>query len=177
MIKNKCIVDGCDKVARARGLCPPHYYKFAHEDIRPRHCPDTIRIADIPRSQQSYTINYDNIWLEKKLQRVLHTLTEREYLVISFRYGLNGECEHTLEECGQEFEVTRERIRQIEAKALRKLRHPERAKYLKPFMSGEETHPQPHIQYAGNEGDTDGSYYPTCRVNQGSKDALESGQR
>ena len=140
MIKKKCIVDGCDKVSSARGLCPPHYYKFVykfvHEDMRPRHCPDTIRIADIPRHQQSYTINYDTIWLAKQLYRVLHTLTEREELVISFRYGLNGECEHTLEECGQEFEVTRERIRQIEAKALRKLRHPERSKYLKPFMSG-----------------------------------------
>jgi RNA polymerase primary sigma factor len=62
---------------------------------------------------------------------VLRTLTPREERVIKMRFGLEDGSEHTLEEVGQSFQVTRERIRQIEAKALRKLRHPSRSRKLK----------------------------------------------
>ncbi len=64
------------------------------------------------------------------------TLTPREESVIKMRFGLEDGSEHTLEEVGQSFQVTRERIRQIEAKALRKLRHPSRSRKLKAFVEG-----------------------------------------
>jgi len=66
--------------------------------------------------------------------RVLASLTPREERVLRMRFGIGEKSDHTLEEVGQDFAVTRERIRQIEAKALRKLRHPSRAKRLKSFM-------------------------------------------
>jgi RNA polymerase primary sigma factor len=66
--------------------------------------------------------------------QVLSTLTEREKRVLQMRFGIGDNSNHTLEEVGQDFEVTRERIRQIEAKALRKLRHPSRSKLLKGFI-------------------------------------------
>jgi len=65
---------------------------------------------------------------------VLHTLSPREEKVVKMRFGLEDGSEHTLEEVGLEFAVTRERIRQIEAKALRKLRHPSRSRKLKAFL-------------------------------------------
>jgi RNA polymerase primary sigma factor len=65
---------------------------------------------------------------------VLSTLSEREEKVLRMRFGIGEKSDHTLEEVGQDFSVTRERIRQIEAKALRKLRHPSRAKRLKSFV-------------------------------------------
>ena len=72
--------------------------------------------------------------LKEEIQNVLLTLQEREQEVLELRFGLkDGTC-HTLEEVGKKFNVTRERIRQIEAKALRKLRHPSRAKKLRDFM-------------------------------------------
>ena len=72
--------------------------------------------------------------LHLQVRRVLNTLTEREEKVLRWRFGIGEHTDHTLEEVGQEFDVTRERIRQIEAKALRKLRHPSRSKQLKSFM-------------------------------------------
>jgi RNA polymerase primary sigma factor len=72
--------------------------------------------------------------LTEQTARVLATLTPREEKVLRMRFGIGEKSDHTLEEVGQDFEVTRERIRQIEAKALRKLRHPSRAKKLKSFV-------------------------------------------
>jgi RNA polymerase primary sigma factor len=69
-------------------------------------------------------------------RKVLSTLTPREEKVLRMRFGIGEKSDHTLEEVGQDFDVTRERIRQIEAKALRKLRHPSRAKQLKSFSEG-----------------------------------------
>ena len=86
--------------------------------------------------------NNDNLFIEpqfynimkKDLNGVLDTLTEREQKVLSLRFGLNDGHPRTLEEVGKIFNVTRERIRQIEAKALRKLRHPSRSKILRPYV-------------------------------------------
>ncbi len=72
--------------------------------------------------------------LAEQTRKVLATLTPREEKVLRMRFGIGEKSDHTLEEVGQDFDVTRERIRQIEAKALRKLRHPTRAKQLKPFV-------------------------------------------
>ena len=72
--------------------------------------------------------------LKEQLLGVLDTLTPREEKVIRLRYGIDDGKPRTLEEVGREFNVTRERIRQIEAKALRKLRHPSRSKKLKDFL-------------------------------------------
>ena len=72
--------------------------------------------------------------LEGQTEEVLKTLTPREERVLRLRFGIGDGCDHTLEEVGQQFDVTRERIRQIEAKALRKLRHPTRSKKLKSFV-------------------------------------------
>jgi RNA polymerase primary sigma factor len=74
-----------------------------------------------------------NINLSEQTRKVLATLTPREEKVLRMRFGIGEKSDHTLEEVGQDFYVTRERIRQIEAKALRKLRHPSRAKLLKAF--------------------------------------------
>jgi RNA polymerase primary sigma factor len=77
-----------------------------------------------------------NVNLKDQTGQVLRTLTPREEKVIKMRFGLEDGSEHTLEEVGQSFAVTRERIRQIEAKALRKLRHPSRSRKLRAFMDG-----------------------------------------
>ncbi|PYX93876.1 MAG: RNA polymerase sigma factor RpoD [Acidobacteria bacterium] len=77
-----------------------------------------------------------NVNLKEQTAHVLRTLTAREEKVIKMRFGLEDGSEHTLEEVGQSFTVTRERIRQIEAKALRKLRHPSRSRKLRAFMDG-----------------------------------------
>jgi len=77
-----------------------------------------------------------NLNLKEQTESVLKTLTPREERVIKMRFGVGDGSEHTLEEVGQSFAVTRERIRQIEAKALRKLRHPSRSRKLKAFLEG-----------------------------------------
>jgi RNA polymerase primary sigma factor len=74
--------------------------------------------------------------LAEQTRRVLSTLAPREARVLKMRFGIDERSNHTLEEVGQDFDVTRERIRQIEAKALRKLRHPSRSRVLKTFLEG-----------------------------------------
>jgi RNA polymerase primary sigma factor len=73
--------------------------------------------------------------LREQLNEVLRTLTPREEQVLRLRFGLEDGRQRTLEEVGQQFNITRERIRQIEAKALRKLRHPSRSKKLKDYLN------------------------------------------
>ena len=77
-----------------------------------------------------------NLNLAEQTRKVLATLTPREEKVLRMRFGIGEKADHTLEEVGQDFAVTRERIRQIEAKALRKLRHPTRSRKLKSFIEG-----------------------------------------
>ena len=75
--------------------------------------------------------------LKEKVREVLKTLTPREEKVLKMRFGIDVASEHTLEEVGKDFSVTRERIRQIEVKALRKLRHPSRSRKLQNFLDKE----------------------------------------
>ena len=95
------------------------------------HLGDFIQDDDSPAPQDSaaYTL------LKEQLEEVMNTLTPREAKVLKLRFGLEDGRARTLEEVGREFMVTRERIRQIEAKALRKLRHPSRSKKLRDYMS------------------------------------------
>ena len=95
------------------------------------HLGDFIQDDDSPAPQDSaaYTL------LKEQLEEVMKTLTPREAKVLKLRFGLEDGKARTLEEVGKEFEVTRERIRQIEAKALRKLRHPSRSKKLRDYMN------------------------------------------
>jgi RNA polymerase primary sigma factor len=79
-----------------------------------------------------------NFGLSEAVQKVLGSLTPREAKVLRMRFGINMNTDHTLEEVGKQFDVTRERIRQIEAKALRKLRHPSRAEQLRSFLEEHE---------------------------------------
>jgi RNA polymerase primary sigma factor len=88
--------------------------------------------AENPSDMTSYSL------LKEKLADVLDSLTERERKVLELRFGLNDGYSRTLEEVGKQFKVTRERIRQIEAKALRKMRHPTRLRQLQGFLEGDE---------------------------------------
>ena len=114
--------------------------KFAQEPVsletpigeeEDSHLGDFIQDEDAsqPAEAASFTM------LREQLEEVLSTLAEREEQVLRMRFGLIDGKAHTLEEVGKEFDVTRERIRQIEAKALRKLRHPSRSKKLRDFLS------------------------------------------
>ena len=94
---------------------------FLRDFIEDKNAPDPVEVTSF-------------ILLKDQLEEILSTLTERECAVLKLRYGLDDGRERTLEEVGRIFDVTRERIRQIEAKALRKLRHPARSKKLKDFL-------------------------------------------
>jgi RNA polymerase primary sigma factor len=105
-------------------------------DADETHFGDLIedKTAENPSEVTSFNL------LRGKLSEVLHGLSERERRILELRYGLNDGYPRTLEEIGYQYEVTRERIRQIEAKALRKLRHPTRRSKLEGFL---ETTPVP----------------------------------
>ena len=94
------------------------------------HLGDFIEDKSIPSPLDTVV----NVNLSEQTEEILSTLTPREEKVLRMRFGIGEKSDHTLEEVGRDFSVTRERIRQIEAKALRKLRHPSRAKRLKSFM-------------------------------------------
>lgn len=94
------------------------------------HIGDFIADEEIPAPAEAAAFNL----LKEQLMDVLETLTDREEMVLRLRFGLDDGRARTLEEVGKEFDVTRERIRQIEAKALRKLRHPSRSKKLKDYL-------------------------------------------
>ena len=95
------------------------------------HLGDFVEDMDSPAPSESASYSL----LREQLCNILHTLTPREEQVIKLRFGLEDGRPRTLEEVGKKFEITRERIRQIEAKALRKLRHPSRSKTLKDYLS------------------------------------------
>ena len=94
------------------------------------HLGDFIPDDDAPAPADAASL----MLLKEQLNEVLSTLTDREAKVLRLRFGLEDGRSRTLEEVGKEFDVTRERIRQIEAKALRKLRHPSRSKKVKDFL-------------------------------------------
>lgn len=102
-------------------------------DDEDSHLGDFIEDAKVLSPVESATI----AGLRESTQNVLAGLTAREGKVLSMRFGINMNTDHTLEEVGKQFDVTRERIRQIEAKALRKLRHPSRSEQLRCFLDGE----------------------------------------
>ena len=95
------------------------------------HLGDFIPDSELAEPAESASYNM----LRSQLSDVMKTLSTRECKVLRLRFGLEDGRAHTLEEVGREFNVTRERVRQIEAKALRKLRHPSRSKLLKDFLS------------------------------------------
>ena len=95
------------------------------------HLGDFIQDEDSPAPQDSASFTL----MKEQLDEVMNTLTPREAKVLKLRFGLEDGRARTLEEVGKEFEVTRERIRQIEAKAIRKLRHPSRSKRLRDYMN------------------------------------------
>ena len=131
-----------DEVAEKIGMSPEkvrEIMKIAQDPVsletpigeeEDSHLGDFIPDDDSPAPQDaaSYAM------LREQIREVLHTLTPREEQVLKLRYGLEDGRTHTLEEVGKKFNITRERIRQIEAKALRKLRHPSRSKRLKDFL-------------------------------------------
>lgn len=96
--------------------------------------------AENPYDMTAYSL------LREKISDVLNSLTERERHVLALRFGLQDGYSRTLEEVGRIFEVTRERIRQIEAKALRKMRHPTRLRQLHGFFEGEQDHSGPGFE-------------------------------
>ena len=94
------------------------------------HLGDFIEDANIVSPSESAT----GVGLGESTREILASLTPREAKVLRMRFGIDMNTDHTLEEVGKQFDVTRERIRQIEAKALRKLRHPSRSEQLRSFL-------------------------------------------
>lgn len=103
-------------------------------DDEDSHLGDFIEDVNIESPLDAAT----NTGLSEATQKILNTLTPREAKVLRMRFGINMNTDHTLEEVGKQFDVTRERIRQIEAKALRKLRHPSRSEQLRSFLEDQE---------------------------------------
>jgi len=103
-------------------------------DDEDSHLGDFIEDVNIESPLDSAT----NTGLSEATQKILNSLTPREAKVLRMRFGINMNTDHTLEEVGKQFDVTRERIRQIEAKALRKLRHPSRSEQLRSFLEEQE---------------------------------------
>ena len=103
-------------------------------DDEDSHLGDFIEDANLESPIQCAT----NSGLSEATQKILNSLTPREAKVLRMRFGINMNTDHTLEEVGKQFDVTRERIRQIEAKALRKLRHPSRSEQLRSFLEEQE---------------------------------------
>jgi RNA polymerase primary sigma factor len=103
-------------------------------DDEDSHLGDFIEDVNIESPLDAAT----NTGLSEATQKILNTLTPREAKVLRMRFGINMNTDHTLEEVGKQFDVTRERIRQIEAKALRKLRHPSRSEQLRSFLEEQE---------------------------------------
>ena len=131
-----------DEIAEEMGITVEkvrEILKIAHEPVsletpigeeEDSHLGDFIPDEDAPAPAEAAAFSM----LKEQLVEVLNTLTEREQKVLKLRFGLEDGRARTLEEVGKEFDVTRERIRQIEAKALRKLRHPTRSKKLKDYL-------------------------------------------
>ena len=107
-------------------LCLHSRKRRGHPDRRTVFIQDENAVQPLDAAIQSN--------LRETTTRVLASLTPREERVLRMRFGIGMNTDHTLEEVGQQFSVTRERIRQIEAKALRKLRHPSRSKKLRSFI-------------------------------------------
>ncbi len=107
--------------------------------IAKEHDLKIISIKDLIEHEDSFSLS-DSVAstdLKEKIREILKTLTPREEKVLKMRFGIDVASEHTLEEVGKDFSVTRERIRQIEVKALRKLKHPSRSKKLLAFFEKE----------------------------------------
>ena len=133
---------GTDEIAERLGITPDkvrEILKIAQDPVsletpigeeEDSHLGDFVEDNDSPAPSESASFSL----LREQLCNILHTLTPREEQVIKLRFGLEDGRPRTLEEVGKQFEITRERIRQIEAKALRKLRHPSRARHLKGFL-------------------------------------------
>jgi RNA polymerase primary sigma factor len=118
---------------------------------------DDTYLKDFIEDENEYTpvdavVNDD---LKERVREVLKTLAPREEKVLKMRFGIDVASEHTLEEVGKDFAVTRERIRQIEVKALRKLRHPSRSKKLRSFFDKDITLP---LGDGEGDGDADDAF-------------------
>ena len=131
-----------DEIARDVGISPAkvsEILKIAQDPVSletPVGEADESHLGDFIPDEDSLTPSDAAAYqmLREQLSEVLHTLTPREEMVIRLRYGLDDGRPRTLEEVGQQFNITRERIRQIEAKALRKIRHPSRSRFLKDYL-------------------------------------------
>ena len=138
--KNKFLMDyRQQEIIRAAGLLPlsgsfvPQYY-IEDTDVYETVDPETIECL-MEFSNPETLLEEDD--LKRTVQDVLDSLTPREAKVLKMRFGIGIDKDYSLEEVGSQFDVTRERIRQIEAKALRKMRHPSRSDKLKEFLAAD----------------------------------------